>query len=83
MWDHEHCELCFFTIKDGDTYWTSKSDYQILCEECHNDFIRHHPDLPKKADSLWIALKKVVAVAVLVFLAIALILIIWVVPRNM
>jgi hypothetical protein len=21
MWDHEHCSACWFTIKDGYTYW--------------------------------------------------------------
>jgi len=84
MWDHEHCESCTFEIKDGDTYWKSKTDYyQILCEQCHNAFIRSHPDLPKKEDPLWIALKNAFAVAVLVFFAVALILVIWVVLRNM
>ncbi len=82
MWNHEHCELCFSKIKDGDTYWASKSDYQILCEECHNDFIRRHPDLPTTENPLRITLKRIFSVAVLVFLAVTLILMGWLVFRN-
>jgi hypothetical protein len=84
MWDHEHCESCTRPINDGDTYWTSKTDYyKILCEECHNAFIRSHPDLPKGEDPLWITLKKVCAVVLMVFLATVLILVLWVVFDNM
>jgi hypothetical protein len=35
MWDHEHCSACFFTIKDGYTYWENRNRLKILCDACH------------------------------------------------
>jgi hypothetical protein len=35
MWDHEHCSVCFFTIKDGYTYWENRNRIKILCDACH------------------------------------------------
>ena len=40
MWDHEHCSLCFFTIKDGYTYWSNKRQVNMLCDECYDAFLR-------------------------------------------
>lgn len=35
MWDHEHCSVCFFTIKDGHTYWENGKRIKLLCDACH------------------------------------------------
>ncbi len=35
MWDHEHCSACFFTIKDGHTYWENANHIKLLCDACY------------------------------------------------
>lgn len=35
MWDHEHCSVCFFTVKDGYTYWENGQQIKILCDACY------------------------------------------------
>jgi hypothetical protein len=37
-WDHEHCSVCSFTIKPGNSYWYNKNRIKLLCDECH-DFL--------------------------------------------
>ncbi len=37
-WDHEHCSVCLFKIKPGNTYWYNKKRIKLLCDECH-DFL--------------------------------------------
>ena len=37
-WDHEHCSVCFFTIKEGYTYWQNGVGVTLLCDACHNAF---------------------------------------------
>jgi hypothetical protein len=40
MWDHEHCAICFFTISDGFTYWENNRRIKLLCDACHEAFVR-------------------------------------------
>jgi hypothetical protein len=40
MWDHEHCSICFFTITEGFTYWESDSRIKLLCDACHEAFLK-------------------------------------------
>ncbi|MGA2177012.1 MAG: hypothetical protein ABSH38_18715 [Verrucomicrobiota bacterium] len=40
MWDHEHCSVCWFTIKDGYTYWENDRRIKLLCDACHEAFTR-------------------------------------------
>ncbi len=35
MWDHEHCSVCWFTIKDGYTYWENGNRIKLLCDACY------------------------------------------------
>jgi hypothetical protein len=35
MWDHEHCSVCLFSIKDGYTYWENRDRIKLLCDACH------------------------------------------------
>ena len=37
-WDHEHCSVCFFTIKEGHTYWQNGGGVTLLCDACHDAF---------------------------------------------
>ncbi len=39
-WDHEHCSVCFFTIKDGHTYWENGGRIKLLCDACYETFAR-------------------------------------------
>ena len=32
MWDHEHCSVCLFKIKDGHTYWENRDRIKLLCD---------------------------------------------------
>lgn len=37
-WDHEHCDVCWARIEDGDTYWPNEDEEagQVdLCEKCY------------------------------------------------
>ena len=40
MWDHEHCSVCWFTIKDGHTYWENEGRVKLLCDFCYEAFKR-------------------------------------------
>ena len=40
MWDHEHCSVCYFKIKDGYTYWENKDGIILLCDACYEAFDR-------------------------------------------
>jgi len=40
MWDHEHCSVCFFAIKDGFTYWRNAGEVELLCDACYEAFSR-------------------------------------------
>jgi len=40
MWDHEHCCICFFKIKDGFTYWQNARRINLLCDACHEAFLK-------------------------------------------
>jgi hypothetical protein len=33
MWEHEHCEVCWFKIMPGHTYW--KNSRMQLCDACY------------------------------------------------
>ena len=35
MWDHEHCSVCWFTIKDGFTFWEDEKRIRLLCDACY------------------------------------------------
>ena len=38
MWDHEHCSVCYFTIRDDFTYWQNAGRIQLLCDACYETF---------------------------------------------
>lgn len=40
MWDHEHCSVCFFTIKDGYSYWENTDRIKLLCDACHEAILK-------------------------------------------
>jgi len=40
MWDHDHCSVCWFSIKDGYTYWEDDNRVKLLCDACHEAFMR-------------------------------------------
>jgi hypothetical protein len=40
MWDHEHCSVCLFTIKDGHTYWENTNRIKLLCDACHEAMLK-------------------------------------------
>jgi hypothetical protein len=35
MWDHEHCSVCWFTIKEDYTYWENEKRIKLLCDACY------------------------------------------------
>ena len=35
MWNHDHCSICWFTIKDGYTYWENEKRIKLLCDSCY------------------------------------------------
>lgn len=35
MWDHEHCSICDYKIREGNTYWFNKDRIRLLCDECY------------------------------------------------
>jgi hypothetical protein len=39
-WDHEHCSVCFFTVKDGHTYWENGDRIKLLCDACYETFVK-------------------------------------------
>jgi hypothetical protein len=41
MWDHEHCSVCWFTIKDGYTYWENDKRIKLLCDACYEAFTKN------------------------------------------
>jgi|SRR5215831_11276484 len=40
MWDHEHCSVCWFKIKDGYTYWENQKRIILLCDACYEAFTK-------------------------------------------
>jgi len=40
MWDHEHCSVCLFTIKDGYTFWENDRRIKLLCDACYEAFMK-------------------------------------------
>jgi len=44
VWDHEHCSVCYFTILDGQTYWENRGRITLLCDACHEAFMRTRRD---------------------------------------
>lgn len=34
MWEHEHCSICWFTIKEGHTFWENRDRIKIMCDAC-------------------------------------------------
>uniref|UniRef100_UPI00404B8875 hypothetical protein n=1 Tax=Fulvivirga sp. TaxID=1931237 RepID=UPI00404B8875 len=38
-WTHDHCDICSNDIREKDS--CAISNNQIICEECHNDFIKN------------------------------------------
>jgi hypothetical protein len=45
VWDHDHCSVCWFKIRDGHTYWENGRRIKLLCDACHEVFegIRSQP----------------------------------------
>lgn len=39
MWDHDHCNVCFFSITDGFTYWENADRIKLLCDACYEALI--------------------------------------------
>ena len=37
-WDHEHCSVCYFTIRDGHTYWENGNRIILLCDACYEAY---------------------------------------------
>jgi hypothetical protein len=35
MWDHGHCMVCYFSIRDGMTYWENAGRGDRLCDACY------------------------------------------------
>lgn len=42
MWDHEHCSICDFKIKDGHSYWSNAKRVRLLCGACYDYFIKQN-----------------------------------------
>ena len=42
MWDHDHCQICWFRITDGFTYWENSKRINLLCDVCHEAFMNTH-----------------------------------------
>jgi hypothetical protein len=40
MWDQEDCSVCFFTIKDGHSYWENRNRIKLLCDACHEAMLK-------------------------------------------
>jgi hypothetical protein len=40
MWDHEHCSICWFKIKEGHSYWSNEKRVCLLCDECYDFFVK-------------------------------------------
>ena len=40
MWDHEHCSVCWFSIKEGFTYWENAKRIKLLCDACYEAFTK-------------------------------------------
>jgi hypothetical protein len=43
MWDHDHCQICWFTITDGFTYWENSNRSRLLCDACYEAFTNAPP----------------------------------------
>ena len=51
-WNHEHCDLCAIGIFENDT--VNISENQIICENCHSEFI-----VPENIDEAIMKMKKI------------------------
>jgi hypothetical protein len=40
LWEHEHCSVCWFTIKDDYTYWENRNRVKLLCDACHGAMLK-------------------------------------------
>jgi hypothetical protein len=45
MWDHEHCDICGFSIGENYTCWVNNNYVNILCDECYDHFVEHNKTL--------------------------------------
>ncbi len=45
MWDHDHCQICWFRITDGFTYWENSNRVKLLCDACHEAFFTKTPPI--------------------------------------
>ncbi len=39
-WDHEHCSVCLFSIKNGHRYWENQDRIKLLCDACHEALLK-------------------------------------------
>jgi hypothetical protein len=37
-WDHEHCFVCWFSIRDGHSYWENGKRINLLCDACYEAY---------------------------------------------
>jgi len=37
-WDHEHCSVCYFSIRNGHSYWENGKRIVLLCDACFEAF---------------------------------------------
>ena len=42
IWDHEHWDICGFSIDVNYTYWANNDRVNILCDECYDHFAHHN-----------------------------------------
>jgi hypothetical protein len=48
MWEHEHCDICGFSIDANYTYWANNGRVNILCDECYDHFVQHNKTMRAK-----------------------------------
>ena len=48
MWDHEHCNICGFSIREDYTCWVNTNNVNILCDECYDHFVEHDKSMQAK-----------------------------------
>jgi len=41
MWDHEHCDICGFSIREDYTCWVNTNNVNMLCDECYDHLVEH------------------------------------------
>jgi hypothetical protein len=37
-WDHEHCDICWAKITEGDPYWANTNKVKIICKGCYEHY---------------------------------------------